>query len=207
MRAEDFEDQRTLVAWLRERPRRDAVVIAHRTALRALPLWGAAMGEDWARKGDLTALPPTLDNILGYISLEIDRLQSRNYRDAEDAAEAQREIRVLTTIHVALSRLETLVPDGADMPEADAEQAEKLTRPVFRRVREWPRAKPGTFDDNAADLVDRAYRAAMVGGFACLAPMVGAAPDKALIAGAVVFGGKKIIDSVKAAKDAFGPVK
>ncbi len=57
MRAEDFEDQRTLVAWLRERPRRDSIVIAHRAALRVLPLWGAAMGEDWARKGDLTALP------------------------------------------------------------------------------------------------------------------------------------------------------
>ncbi|BBU57359.1 hypothetical protein KU6B_36240 [Mameliella alba] len=152
-------------------------------------------------------LPPTLDNILGYISLEIDRLQSRNYRDAEDAAEAQRQIRVLTTIHVALSRLETLVPDGADMPEADAELAEKLTRLVFRRFREWPRAKPGEFEDNTADLADSAYRAAMVGGFAYLAPMVGAAPDKALIAGAVVFGGKKIIDSVKAAKDAFGPDK
>ncbi|MBY6118565.1 hypothetical protein KUV64_05435 [Mameliella alba] len=152
-------------------------------------------------------LPSTLDNILGYISLEIDRLQSRNYRDAEDAAEAQRQIRVLTTIHVALSRLETLVPDGADMPEADAEQAEKLTRLVFRRFREWPRAKPGEFEDNTADLADSAYRAAMVGGFAYLAPMVGAAPDKALIAGAVVFGGKKIIDSVKAAKDAFGPDK
>ncbi|WP_167647263.1 hypothetical protein [Mameliella alba] len=57
MKAEDIKDRETLEAWLRERPRRDAVVIAHRAALRVLPIWGAAMGEDWARESGLTALP------------------------------------------------------------------------------------------------------------------------------------------------------
>ncbi|SNS89822.1 hypothetical protein [Antarctobacter heliothermus] len=57
MKAKDIKNRKTLEAWLKTRPREDAVVIAHRAMLRALPFWGAAMGEDWARKGDLTALP------------------------------------------------------------------------------------------------------------------------------------------------------
>ncbi|WP_043137914.1 hypothetical protein [Mameliella alba] len=57
MKAEEIKDRETLEAWLRGRPRRDSIVIAHRAALRVLPVWGAAMGEDWARKRDWTVLP------------------------------------------------------------------------------------------------------------------------------------------------------
>lgn len=153
------------------------------------------------------ALPATFETILGYILLEVARLQARNYRDDDDAVEAQRQIRTLTTIYEAVERLSALVPDSPDMPEGEAEEAEKLSRLIFRRFCDWPRAKPGVFEDNAADLADSAYRAALVGGFACLAPMIGTAPDKALIAGAVLFGGKKIVDTAKAAKEAFGSDK
>lgn len=57
MKAEHIKDRETLEALLRGRPWRASIVIAHRATLRVLPRWGAAMGEDWARKGDLTVLP------------------------------------------------------------------------------------------------------------------------------------------------------
>ncbi len=146
-------------------------------------------------------LPPVIETILGYIDLEIERLQHRNYRDEDDAEEAKRQIAGLMTIRSAVSRLQVLVPSEEQMPQSEAEEAEKLSRLILRRLKEWPRRAPGDCPDNMSDLVDNSYRAALVGGCAFMAPMIGVAPDKALIAGAVVFGGKKIVDTAKAAKE------
>ncbi|MFW2542547.1 DUF6161 domain-containing protein [Primorskyibacter sp. 2E107] len=44
-------------AWLRERPREEALAFLYRDALEVLPFWGAAMNDDWAKKKGLTALP------------------------------------------------------------------------------------------------------------------------------------------------------
>ncbi|MDH5531215.1 MAG: hypothetical protein OEY05_14375, partial [Paracoccaceae bacterium] len=55
--AADIKDQESLERWLKGRSQPDAGVIASRSACRVLPLFGRAMDEDWARKGDLTALP------------------------------------------------------------------------------------------------------------------------------------------------------
>ncbi|MDU8909905.1 hypothetical protein [Aestuariicoccus sp. MJ-SS9] len=68
MRAEDIEDRKTLQAWLTDRPRADALAIAHRAALRVLPVWGAAMEEDWARKGEVTALPLLRCNLISAVA-------------------------------------------------------------------------------------------------------------------------------------------
>lgn len=150
-------------------------------------------------------LPAAFDTILGFTALEIERLQQKNYRDDAEAEEAQRQIRVLLTLHSAVERLQALVPQTDVMPQEQAEQAEALTRLIYRRFVEWPRAKPGVIEDNVGDLVDNSIRGALIGGFAYVAPMVGVSATAALVAGTVIFGGKKIVDTAKVAKDVFGP--
>ncbi|WP_439121362.1 hypothetical protein [Marivita sp.] len=149
-------------------------------------------------------LPPTFETLLGYLSLEVERLQNRNYRDHDDAEEARRQISVLKTIYEAIERLKALVPEGEEMPQAQADEAEALTRLIFRRIVEWPRALPGEAEDNIGELVDNSIRGTLIGGFAYLAPMVAVSPSAALVAGTVVFGGKKIVDAAKAAKGMAG---
>ena len=54
----DIEDRDSLEAWLEEQPREVAVWIASRAAARVLPVWwDAVLTEEWAHKGELTALP------------------------------------------------------------------------------------------------------------------------------------------------------
>lgn len=53
MTAQDITDEGLLKAWLQDRPQSGAI----RIAKRVIPLWSGAMGEDWARNPDLTALP------------------------------------------------------------------------------------------------------------------------------------------------------
>jgi hypothetical protein len=54
----DIQDTNSLEAWLEGQPREVAVWIASRAAVRVLPVfWEAVLTEDWAREGDLTALP------------------------------------------------------------------------------------------------------------------------------------------------------
>ncbi|GGF42445.1 hypothetical protein [Mameliella alba] len=92
MKAEDIKDRETLEAWLRGRPRRDSIVVAHRAALRVLPVWGAAMGEDWARESGLTALPLLRCGLISAVvaarsSVEINK-EARAAALAADAAGA-----------------------------------------------------------------------------------------------------------------------
>lgn len=145
-------------------------------------------------------LPPTLDAVLGYITLEIHRLQTRNYRSAEDEEECKRQIGVLTTIHLAVSGLLALVPSEQAATVPKAEEAEKLTRLFTRKIQEWPRA-------NAEDLVDSAYRAALIGVTVIALPLLGVSSVAALTAGTVLFGGKKVLEAAKAAKDYASPPK
>ncbi|MFN7267789.1 MAG: hypothetical protein ACK5UA_02165, partial [Cereibacter sp.] len=51
-----IKDKETLEAWLKGRSHEDAICIAHRVAMRWAPLFWIRLGENWARKGDLTAL-------------------------------------------------------------------------------------------------------------------------------------------------------
>jgi hypothetical protein len=139
-------------------------------------------------------LPPTFDAILGFIALEVKRLQERNYRDADDEEEAKRQIRTLTTIYRAVEALQALVPDGPDMLLEDAEKAEKLARLFLNKFKAWPR-------ENAEELVDNTFRLGLAGITAYLLPMIGVSPVAGLAAGMIVFGNKSFADKVKAAKD------
>lgn len=141
-------------------------------------------------------LPATLSALLEFCAAEISRLQGRNhpYDSAEEEAEAQRQIRVLTTIFTTVERLKAKIPEAGPLTEANIVQGEKLSRLFVRHFKEWPRK-------NAEDFVDSTYRATLVGLTATLAPMIGVPVYMAVGAGIVFFGGKKIADGLKAAKD------
>lgn len=49
-------DRQSLQAWLETRPPEDAVLVAHRAAMRAVPIWITAMSEAWARERELTPI-------------------------------------------------------------------------------------------------------------------------------------------------------
>lgn len=54
----DIEDRDSLWGWLEDQPREVSVWIAHRSAMRLLPLWWDFVQRPAdAKKGDLTALP------------------------------------------------------------------------------------------------------------------------------------------------------
>lgn len=141
-------------------------------------------------------LPSTLAAVLEYCRSELDRLQFQfaPFVTLEEELVAQRQIRVLTTIHAALDRLRQEIPaEGALTPE-NVEKGEKLSRAYVRAFKEWPRG-------NAEDISDSVWRAALIGTSAALLPMIGVSPNVAVMDGTVLFGGKKIADGVKAAKD------
>lgn len=141
------------------------------------------------------ALPPTFDAIGGFIALEIERLQKINYTSDEHAEECRRQIAVLCILDSAISRMRAAVPAEGAVTKVDAEKVEKLSRVYARHFAEWPRA-------NAGDLVDSAYRGGLVGATVALGALCGFPLTHALAAGIVLFGGKKIADAFKAAKDA-----
>ena len=51
-----IDSEEALQAWLKGRSREDVICIEHRVAMRAAPLFWSRLGEDRARKGELTAL-------------------------------------------------------------------------------------------------------------------------------------------------------
>jgi hypothetical protein len=98
MDIDGIKDKESLEAWLKTRPREEAVAIAHRAALRVFPLFGRAMGEGWAHDRDLTS-PVILRTsllsgfVLKYPDLEI-RQSDPAIRSAAYAA-ASRSINVV----------------------------------------------------------------------------------------------------------------
>lgn len=143
-------------------------------------------------------LPANFDAILGYIILEIQRLQDRNYRDDADRNESVRQIGVLKTLHQAILRLTMLIPETEDMPQEDAVAAESLVRLYVSKFKEWPRA-------NADEMVDNSCRFALVGLSAMTLPMLGVSATVATVAGAAFFGGDRILKNIRSAKEAFKP--
>lgn len=156
-------------------------------------------------------LPASFEAILGYVVLEVKRLQERNYRNDEDEEEAKRQIRTLTTLYHAIEHLQSLTPKTDEMPIEDAEQAEKLARLILRNFKAWPR-------DHADDVVGGVYamggeiagntiRMGLVAATAFTLPMIGVPTQWALGAGIAVFGNKTISDAAKMVKDTVFPSK
>ncbi len=143
------------------------------------------------------ALPATLDAILGYCALEIERLQIRNYRDDDDRIEAQRQIGVLLRLHDAACRLAPMLITKNPMSDVEAIVPEKLSRLMLGALQEWPRK-------NVDDLVDSAYRFALTGAASTGLVMLGVAAPLAIAIGGAFSGGKKITDAIKAGVDSKG---
>ena len=144
-------------------------------------------------------LPSILDALISYVAQEIDRLQFRNapFPTPEEEVEAQRQIRVLTTICATLQKLQQTIPVEGAMTPQEIERGEKLSRLFVRSFREWPQK-------NAEDIVDSTCRAALVGLTATLAPLIGISATVAAAVGVVIFGGKKVADGIKTAKELGG---
>ena len=144
-------------------------------------------------------LPPTFDALDGYIVLEVARLQSLNYVSDDHRDECVRQIQVLLTINSVVNRLRDVValPQIAD---EQAQQVEKLGRVYVRLFQDWPRS-------NAPDLVDSTSRFALVGASTVMLTMIGVPAAAAVGVGAAMFGTKKLVDGVKAAKEAMSPPK
>ena len=137
-------------------------------------------------------LPASFDAVLGFISLEVQRLQQKNYQTDMERVEAVRQIEVLTILDAAIRAIQTIIPAQAPIELEGAEKVEKLSRLFARKFGEWPRA-------NADDLVDNTCRFALIGAVACLAPLIGVPALYGFIGAGAIFGGKKIADAVKLA--------
>lgn len=142
-------------------------------------------------------LPPTLDAVLGYCSLEIERLQQKNYRDDQEAEDCSHQIKVLTRLHEAISRLAPMIQTTERLTEAEAVVPEKLSRLALRALKDWPRK-------NMDDLVDSGFRFALVGAATPALVMMGVPANWAIACTTTLFGGKKIADAVKASSDSKG---
>lgn len=142
-------------------------------------------------------LPPTFAAVLEFISLEVARLQGKNYQTDDERDEYLRQIRVLCVLDAAICAMKESIPTNRDISDSEAEKVEKLSRLVVRKFKEWPRA-------NVDDVVDSTCRFALIGTVTCLAPLIGVPALYGFIGGGVVFGGKKIADAVKLALDSKG---
>lgn len=154
-------------------------------------------------------LPPTFDAILGYISLEVKRLQERNYRDADDEDEAKRQIRTLTTLYRAVEHLQSLIPESDEMPIEDAEKAEKLARLYLNTFKDWPREHVddvvGGVYAMSGEIAGNTVRMGLVAATAFALPMIGVPTPWALGAGIAVFGNKTIAEAAKSVRDSVFP--
>ncbi len=144
-------------------------------------------------------LPATFDAITGFIALEIERLQNRNYTSDEDRDLCLQQIGVLKTIHVATESLRAAIPADPKV-EPDAEKIESLGRVYINLFKEWPRS-------NAPELVDSTCRLALVGVSVPMLTFIGVSAITAVACALVAFGGKKLLETAKLAKDVLVPGK
>ena len=150
----------------------------------------------------LRVKPPVLaskDAITGFIALEIERLQNRNYTSDEDRDLCLQQIGVLKTIHVATESLRAAIPADPKV-EPDAEKIESLGRVYINLFKEWPRS-------NAPELVDSTCRLALVGVSVPMLTFIGVSAITAVACALVAFGGKKLLETAKLAKDVLVPGK
>jgi hypothetical protein len=138
-------------------------------------------------------LPPAFEQVLGFIALEVDRLQKCNYLDEVHKDECVRQISVLTDIAGAVGKLEKLVPKGNEMPEGDAEQAERLSRVYLRKHAQWARS-------NVVEMTDSTYRFGLVAISTMVFNWIGVPPREAFYGGMAIFAGEKIAKQLQSAR-------
>lgn len=92
-----IESDEDLLAWLNARPEGarpiEGAILASRTALRMIPVFIGQLGEDWARNGELVALPVLRSCLISQIAAQRQTPQIR------EAAAAAREAGRSTTRH------------------------------------------------------------------------------------------------------------
>ncbi len=155
--ASEINDEETLRAWLETRPREDAVLLARRSAMRVLPLWGAEMATEWARKEGLTALPLLRCGLISAVAASVLAQRSDTYDAAAFAA--------TTSARYALSNAKYAVSDA---------------KKALARAAHAAFADASTEADSATDAANAANTAA-------LAVLTGASgADAALYAASIV---------------------
>lgn len=112
--ASEINDEETLRAWLETRPREDAVLLAHRSAMRVLPLWGAEMAAEWTRKNGLTALPLLRCGLISAVAALVPtaHISRAAYIVANTAAYADR-IAAATASYTAATALDAITAAAA----------------------------------------------------------------------------------------------
>lgn len=78
----EIDSEESLKAWLGTRPHEDAVLVAHRAAMRVAPIWFAAMASDWARDDNLTAISILWPSLIPQFARQYPTLKSKSLAPA-----------------------------------------------------------------------------------------------------------------------------
>ena len=147
------------------------------------------------------ALPPTFDAIEAAISCEIEREQTRNYKDDLDREEADRRIGVLLTLHAALTQLRATVPKEGDILEPQAEAAVTLLKLYGDKLRELPREKVDEVVEGLWDTGKGTVKVTLILGSVAMAGLFGLPSYIGVALGSMAFarkGAGKIIQDAMA---------
>ena len=115
MDIDDIKDRESLEAWLKTRPREDAVAIAHRAALRVFPLFGRAMGEDLARKYEFSCLLIFRCKVTATVAQEFPSIEIKeNARAAALDADFAKGVAIRSAPAVAVARAAAALARSVD---------------------------------------------------------------------------------------------
>lgn len=146
-------------------------------------------------------LPPTYEAIESLILLEIERLQTKNYRDDDDKNEAIQQVRTYITLYEAIAQMRTALPVSGPVTEKHAEKTEALWRVYAKKLRTLPREKVDEVAEGVWETGKGATQFGLIGGSAYLATQLGLPVISGVAVGALCFAPKKAGDIIKSAKD------
>ncbi|MDN5785556.1 hypothetical protein [Pseudorhodobacter sp.] len=145
------------------------------------------------------ALPPTFDAIEGYITLEINRLQTLNFETDKEAEDCRRFIRVLITLYAAIQRMRANIPQNGVVTLQQASEVEKLSRLYMRKFSELPRSKADEVVNGTWMAAKGALQVTLIGAStATLMAGIGLPGMVAAAVSTMVFSPKLVPDVIKA---------